>query len=75
METAEERTRHLEMIREVANSSPFYRHVQMQVTKFTPQGCIMTMIVEHQHTNLSSATPTAGLSRRLLTPHVEYRLP
>ena len=56
METTEERTRHLEMIKEIANSSPFYRHVQMQVTGFTEQGCIMTMVVEHQHTNLFGNT-------------------
>lgn len=56
MDTAEDRTRHLEMIRQLANGSPFYRHVQMQVTGFTSEGCIMTMVVEHQHTNLFGNT-------------------
>lgn len=56
MDTAEVRNSHLEMIREIANSSPFYRHVQMQVTGFTEQGCIMIMVVEHQHTNLFGNT-------------------
>ncbi len=84
METAEERTRHLEMIREVANSSPFYRHVQMQVTKFTPQGCIMTMIVEHQHTNLfgnthggavaSLADSACGVSLAVVLERDEYAM-
>jgi len=56
MDTSEERTRQLEMIKEVANASPYYHHVQMQVRGFTEQGCVMTMIVEHQHTNLFGNT-------------------
>ena len=46
----------LDKIREIANSSPYYRHVQMQVVEFTENGCIMTMQSEVQHTNLSGNT-------------------
>lgn len=46
----------LENIKDIANSSPFYRHVQMQVIEFTEKGCIMTMQAENQHTNLYGNT-------------------
>ena len=82
MDTTDERTKHLEMIRELANSSPYYRHVQMQVTGFTQQGCIMNMIVEHQHTNLfgnthggaiaSLADSTCGISLAVALERNEY---
>jgi acyl-CoA thioesterase len=84
MGTAEERTRLMERIRELANSSPYYRHVQMQVTGFTGQGCIMTMIVEDQHTNLfgnthggavaSLADSTCGISLAVALDHDEYAM-
>jgi uncharacterized protein (TIGR00369 family) len=56
MSTTEDRAELLERVKEIANSSPYYRHVQMQVTGFTQQGCIMNMVVEHQHTNLFGNT-------------------
>jgi uncharacterized protein (TIGR00369 family) len=84
MATTEERTELLEMVRELANSSPFYRHVQMQVTGFTQQGCIMNMIVEHQHTNLygnthggaiaSLADSTCGVSLAVALERNEYAM-
>ncbi len=84
MGTSEERRRHLEKIREIANSSPFYRHVQMQVTEFKEQGCVMTMVVEHQHTNLfgnthggavaSLADSTCGISLAMALDKDEYAM-
>jgi uncharacterized protein (TIGR00369 family) len=84
MVTAEERTELLEMVRELANSSPYYRHVQMQVIGFTQQGCIMNMIVEHQHTNLygnthggaiaSLADSTCGISLAVALERNEYAM-
>ena len=52
MDTSEVRADFMEKIRGLVNSSPYYRHVQMQVTGFTQHGCIMTMKSEDQHTNL-----------------------
>jgi len=84
MAIMEERTELLEKIREIANSSPYYRHVQMQVIGFTGQGCIMNMIVEHQHTNLfgnthggaiaSLADSTCGISLAVALEPDEYAM-
>jgi uncharacterized protein (TIGR00369 family) len=84
MDTAEERTELMEKVRELANSSPYYRHVQMQVTGFTEQGCIMNMIVEHQHTNLfgnthggaiaSLADSTCGISLAVALERDEFAM-
>jgi uncharacterized protein (TIGR00369 family) len=84
MLTTEERAELMEMIKELANSSPFYRHVQMQVIGFTQQGCIMTMQVEDQHTNLygnthggaiaSLADSTCGISLSIALERDEYAM-
>jgi acyl-CoA thioesterase len=84
MATAEERTELMEAIRELANSSPYYRHVQMQVTGFTEQGCIMNMTVEQQHMNLfgnthggavaSLADSTCGISLAVVLEPNEYAM-
>lgn len=84
MVTTEERTELMEKVRELANSSPYYRHVQMQVTGFTGQGCIMNMVVEHQHTNLfgnthggaiaSLADSTCGISLAVALERDEYAM-
>jgi uncharacterized protein (TIGR00369 family) len=84
MITTEERAELLEMVKELANSSPYYRHVQMQVVGFTQQGCIMNMIVEHQHTNLygnthggavaSLADSTCGVSLAVALERNEYAM-
>ena len=84
MATSEERAELMEAIRELANGSPYYRHVQMQVTGFTAQGCIMTMTVEHQHTNLfgnthggavaSLADSTCGISLAVALEPDEYAM-
>ena len=74
----------LEKIREIANSSPFYRHVQMEVTEFTEHGCVMTMLSETQHTNLygnthggaiaSIADSTCGISLAKVLKPDEYAM-
>ena len=74
----------LDKIREIANSSPYYRHVQMQVVEFTENGCIMTMQSEVQHTNLygnthggaiaSIADSTCGISLAKALKPDEYAM-
>ena len=56
MDTPEGRADSMEKVRELVNSSPYYRHVQMQVIGFTQHGCIMIMKSEDQHTNLYGNT-------------------
>lgn len=72
----------LARIREIANNSPYYRHVQMQVIEFTERGCVMTMQSDDQHTNLygnthggaiaSIADSTCGVSLATVLNPDEY---
>lgn len=72
----------LEKIRDIANNSPYYRHVQMRVVQFTGHGCIMTMQADDRHTNLygnthggavaSIADSTCGISLALSLEPDEY---
>ncbi len=56
MDAPDERNAFLDQIARIANSSPYYRHVRMQVVEFTPNGCIMTMDAGHDHSNLYGNT-------------------
>ena len=74
----------MENIKDFFNSSPYYRHIQMRVQGFTENGCIMTMQVDHQHTNLygiahggaiaSIADSVCGLSLAVVLKKDEYTL-
>jgi acyl-CoA thioesterase len=52
MDAPDERDAFQDQIAQIANSSPYYRHVQMQVVEFTANGCVMTMDAGPDHANL-----------------------
>ncbi len=68
----ESNSERLAIIKERVNDSPYYRHLGMELIRFTEDGCIMNMKINEEHSNIygiahggaiaSLADSTCGLS-------------
>jgi len=43
----------LEKVKQTANQSPFYRHLNLELVAFSDKGCFMTMKIEDKHLNIN----------------------
>jgi len=72
----------LAAIKERVNGSPYYRHIGMELVEFTADGCVMTMRIDTEHSNIygnahggalaSLADSTCGLSLVTVLMEGEY---
>jgi uncharacterized protein (TIGR00369 family) len=62
----------LNLIKDLVNNSPYYKHIGMVLIRFTENGCVMNMRINEEHSNIygiahggalaSLADSTCGLS-------------